>query len=222
MRQNYDDITTISYIGLLLCFAILMLGTPFLPDLPGTRWLVKLSYTAVLLFAIFSITHRRLLIATAAIFLIPGIIVDWMAIESELAYTLKWGSNIIFYGIAAGFIARHIFTTKRVDLNIIYGAICLYVLLGFMWSAAFTLLELLSPGSFTGLTHIDNTPYGVFFQLFYFSFITLTTLGYGNIAPLSVPANALASTEALVGQLYLTVLIARLVGMHIAERSMKR
>jgi hypothetical protein len=88
--------------------------------------------------------------------------------------------------------------------------------LGMIWAGLYSTLELLNPGSFS----MANVPTGPTSQQFgYFSFTTLTTLGYGDIAPLSGAARAFATLEAMVGQIYLTVLIARLVGAHIAQSS---
>ena len=86
---------------------------------------------------------------------------------------------------------------------------CVYLLLGVVWQDFYVLLDIVVPGSFNSslLTEKD---------FLYFSFITLSTLGYGDITPVIGPARALAYTEALIGQLYLTILVARLVGLYIA------
>jgi len=78
-----------------------------------------------------------------------------------------------------------------------------------VWQDLYVLVDTLIPGSFNS-TLLAGKDY------LYFSFITLSTLGYGDIAPVNGPAQALAYTEALVGQLYLTILVARLVGLYIA------
>jgi hypothetical protein len=110
----------------------------------------------------------------------------------------------------------------------IAAALCVYILLGLMWGLAYSLLEFLHPGTFsfssgplaapvaegTGLRDIgfilDERP-----SFSYFSFVTMTTLGYGEITPLTQPARSLCVLEAITGQFFLAVLIARLVGMHI-------
>jgi voltage-gated potassium channel Kch len=80
------------------------------------------------------------------------------------------------------------------------------------------LLEELQPGSFVGLSAVPPNDYVArYMEVRYFSFITLTTVGYGDIVPHSSATRSLAALEAIVGQIYLTVLIARLVGLHIVH-----
>lgn len=97
------------------------------------------------------------------------------------------------------------------------GAICVYFMIGLLWALIFSTLELLQPGSFqmpqgqgTELSHFS-----------YYSYVTLTTLGYGDITPISPPARSLALLEAIMGPLYIAVLIARLVGIHIVQSGEK-
>ncbi len=81
------------------------------------------------------------------------------------------------------------------------------------WAFVFSVLECIHPGSFS----IGEGQIGVGLLLFiYYSFVTITTLGYGDITPLTAPANSISLLEAVIGQIYLVVLVARLVGMHIA------
>ena len=98
----------------------------------------------------------------------------------------------------------------------IYGALCVYLLIGLTWGFMFLTLEGFQPGSFqfgqARSSGIEKDPA----TLVYFSFVTLSTVGYGDITPLSPPARSFAFMEAIIGQIYLAVLVARLVGLHIA------
>jgi len=96
------------------------------------------------------------------------------------------------------------------------GSLVVYLLLGILWSMAYTAVELNQPGSFYGLSGGGHDELSR--ELFYYSYVTLTTLGYGDIGPVSPAARSLASMEAIVGQLYLVVLVASLVGMFLADR----
>jgi Na+/H+-dicarboxylate symporter len=97
----------------------------------------------------------------------------------------------------------------------IQGAIAVYLLLGFAWAHVYALIEYLSPGAFTGAVSAS----GRFTSWMYFSFVTLATLGYGDIAPLHPIARSLATAEAITGQLYLAILIARLVSQELHHRT---
>jgi hypothetical protein len=107
----------------------------------------------------------------------------------------------------------------RISADKIYGAICVYLLVGFAWAFGYAIMELMDPGSFSGVVDTDRADVGRVLQMRYFSFATLTTLGYGDIVPRSPAARTLATLEAMMGQVYLAVLIARLVGLHIVHSS---
>jgi hypothetical protein len=117
-------------------------------------------------------------------------------------------------------ILKDVLRRGQISADKIYGAICVYLLIGFAWTFGYGIIELLNRGSFSGLAEIDaNDHVGRIMQLQYFSFATLTTLGFGDILPRAPVARTLATLEAVTGQIYLTVLIARLVGLHIVHAS---
>jgi hypothetical protein len=99
-------------------------------------------------------------------------------------------------------------TTRRIE-----GAIAVYLLLGFSWAQAYELVALWHPGAFTGAVDGKGS-----LQWTYYSFVTLTTMGYGDIMPVHPLARAGAVLEALTGQLYLTILLARLVSLELQSR----
>jgi hypothetical protein len=107
-------------------------------------------------------------------------------------------------------VLAYVLAAKRVTRDMIFGAISAYLLIGIAWTSAYALLEALQPGSFS----IDEaqTP-----DFYYYSFTTLTTLGYGDITPVTSRAKSMAVLEAVNGVLYIAVLIARLVGTQIAH-----
>lgn len=122
-----------------------------------------------------------------------------------------------FFLFIAVLMMRHIFFYRsNVNVDLIYGTISAYLLIGNAFAEMYVALALFDPGAFAGLDmtkgfdHLART-------LSYYSFVTLTTLGYGDVAPLKHYARVLAYVEAIVGQLYLTILVARLVGTYIAQ-----
>ena len=111
-------------------------------------------------------------------------------------------------------ILSFIFKEREVNANIIYASIVAYLLLAIMWIFIFKVIETLQPGSFFMPEHILDKEGNIFT---YYSFVTITTLGYGDITPVKDVARAFAALEAVIGQIYLVVLVARLVGLNIAQ-----
>jgi hypothetical protein len=112
-------------------------------------------------------------------------------------------------------VARAVFSAGRITYHRVIGAILLYLSIGFVFMALFTLVGALAPGSFTGLTVTDRL--FVPSDLVYFSFSTLTTVGYGDIVPVHPFARSLSNAEAIIGQLYPATLLARLVSLEIGS-----
>lgn len=139
----------------------------------------------------------------------PGI--NILAISSTLI-----GIYLLFSIVV---LAAFIFGAERVGREVIYVSIIIYLLISIIWAYFYATLEAFIPGSFS--MPFDTSQSDKFFWHMYFSHITITTLGYGDITPLNAKAAALASTEALIGQIYLVVIVAWLVGMHVSQRSRK-
>jgi hypothetical protein len=105
---------------------------------------------------------------------------------------------------------------KEISANRVIGAISLYFLFGGIWAITYAVLEMLVPGSFTGFS--ESASQGLSSEWLYFSFVTMTTLGYGDLTPLSATAQTLAYIQAVFGQFYIAILVAGLVSGYITER----
>jgi hypothetical protein len=133
---------------------------------------------------------------------------------------LTTGVRLVFFGSTTVLIVRHIVRAQKVTADTIAGAACAYVLTALTWGTMYELLESLRPGSFDIPPTLLLPPAGdPSFALVYFSFTTLTTVGYGDVHPLSIGAGGLAIGEAVVGQLYVAIMIARLVGLQLVQGS---
>lgn len=126
----------------------------------------------------------------------------------------------LFYAHTIYVLTVYIFMERRrVDADLIFGAISVYLMLGTMWAFIYYGIKLFQPDAFVGLEEFGPSNEDAFATFVYFSFTTLTTLGYGDISPAGERVAVIAYFEAVTGQVYLTVLVARLVGMHLAQRS---
>lgn len=133
--------------------------------------------------------------------------------------------SLAFLTLTTYQVLRDVLLSWQINTNRIVGAACVYVMLALTWAYAFQVVYLLHPESFafSETVWIDaDRPFSSVELLVYFSFVTLTTLGYGDITPMGSWARLLASSEALVGQLYLTILVARLVGLHLMDQHQSR
>jgi hypothetical protein len=134
----------------------------------------------------------------------------------ELKHSFSTAASVInaaFVAITIVALMRNMFRTRKVTSNMIVGGICIYLLIGILWTVLYALVLTWNP-------HAIALREGA--SLFYFSFTTLTTLGYGDITPASKLAQELAIMEAITGQIYLAIFIARLVGLHIAHELMRK
>jgi hypothetical protein len=128
--------------------------------------------------------------------------------SARISFFLSFILYIIFYFFVAVRLIKLIFNTERVRIGVFYAAIIVYLLIGIIGGYLFMLIENAAPGSLCNLTidHLNNPS-----EFFYFSFVTLSTLGYGDIFPVSAPAQALSMMLSISGPLYLTILVALLV-----------
>ncbi len=151
--------------------------------------------------------------------------VAWVTLEVVYVFSQVESLVIIVLLVAlvfvalVGFIAmRDVLYGGEVDQNRLMGAVCVYLLLGLAWAYVFTLIHIVSPTSFEGIAGPTTEAHAKTIQFLYYSFVTLTTLGYGEITPASPVAQTLAYMEAVSGQFYLTILVAALVGMLLSRR----
>lgn len=155
---------------------------------------------------------------------ITAVAVRWLSFASgsDSASAISTGLDLVLFSLCSVIILVSVLRAERVTVDKVIGAICVYFLIGLMWALLFSLLEILRPGAFHMPEHALPGGLGVvspnfdIVQAVYYSFTTITTLGFGDISPAIPAAQALSSLEAATGQLYLAVLIARLVSLNVA------
>ncbi|MCG6878171.1 MAG: potassium channel family protein [Deltaproteobacteria bacterium] len=182
-------------------------------------------FTIFLLTALYSVSGNRKTLLVGVILVAPIFFLGWSGFAKEKLFTalLIFVFGMAFFGFVATSILIHILAEESVTVDLIYGSACVYFLIGFFWSVGYGIIELIIPGSFSVsghvLTRADYVSHYGFLNdnLSYFSFVTLTTLGYGDIVPVSGPAKTFSTLEAILGQLYIALLVARLVGLHTAQ-----
>lgn len=187
--------------------------------MPVGRFGYSAFFSAVLIAGIRSAGARGPVLWGAIALGIPALAVQWASYysDSTLLIILNLGSVGAFLLYAGVAILRQIVRSAIVTLDTVLGGVVVYLLIGLQFLVLYSLTEFLQPGSFAGVEAIEVVGGQGIPDLLYFSFVTLTTLGYGDIRPVGEIARTLAFMQAVIGQLYLTVLIAWLVGVHISQ-----
>ena len=217
--ENYiQQFLDARFLILLILILSLLVLTPFLDEFIETRILMDVFLTAIFIFIIYSIRLKRSQAIIASVLVLPLIVATWsiyfVEIKSLSLLTRIFG--VLFFAYAAINILRIVAKSENVTSETIFAAIVAYLLIALMWAFLYMILERVSPGSFS---FPEKGFRGESMRFEYFSFITITTLGYGDITPVTDKATALALIEAVVGQIYLVVLVAWLVGMHVSQKS---
>jgi len=187
-----------------------------------------LAFAALLVAALVETVRSRHNVAWALILGLPAIVMRVVSAFTEDSSRV----NAVIVSLTALFIGFLIWNLLH-DLNKgdrstgerIFGALCAYVFIGLFFALIYTHMEYRQPGTFATSQAIfaeDAMQESNLFPIFtYFSFVTLTTLGYGDISPVAEHARTLAWLEALLGQLYLAVMVAGFVALHISENMKK-
>ena len=213
------------YRNLTIALALLFVSSPILGSIFGSGKIDSYLFAGVLLFALYQITRRQsdLLIGLAlGIPAVAGGIVNAVTPDTAAINAVPTFFGALFLGFFVWRIFRDIFRGQRITSEQIFGSVCAYLLIGLVFASLYGLLFLVNPGSFAFsdalVEHLtieqERQNFGVFT---YFSFVTMTSLGYGDVAPISDMARTLAWVQAVLGQLYLAITIAALVGTHIAR-----
>jgi len=213
------------YGSLLLTLACLIIFQPFVVTAVG-KFLLEMLFIAALFAGLRAIEIKRGLLRFEVVLLVTSLVLGFAG--SLLNYTFLFGLGLVgeslFLSIVAIAILFDLFQSKKVSGDTMAGAVCVYLLIALIFSYLYVLVEICSPGSFSftqGQARMHLWLSKEFYSFFYFSLITMTTVGYGDVTPISKAARTCASLEAILGQVYLTILVARLVGMHLLHQQEK-
>ena len=182
----------------------------------GPFALIDVLFVAVLLAAVHACASRGrdffVFLALAGLALATR--AGWRAFGTEPWFVAKAAAGAGAILLAAILVLGQVFRDRRITADTIFASIAVYLLVGLLWAELFGLLLVFDPGAFElGQGDVGTREA----KLVAFSFVTLTTLGYGNVVPVGARADALATLEAIVGQMYVAVVVARLVGIQVSQ-----
>jgi hypothetical protein len=202
---------------LLISILVLFMVSPFVATFRHGVLFLNVVGAAILVTGSYALSERKQLFRTAIVLSAVATVGTCLPLTfpQHWAVLVSHSSTILLAAFFCVSILGYVLHSGRVTSDKIFAAICVYLLIGFVWTYAYAILDDMRPGSFADSTETGQTDYVT--QLRYFSFATLTTLGYGDVLPRSSTARTMAVLEAVMGQIYLAVLVARLVGLHIVH-----
>jgi voltage-gated potassium channel len=210
-----------STVQLLIALALLFFSFPLVEEVKGGDIIISILLSLVLLSAVVAVSDRKGVFLIALLLAIPAIAGRWINhFRPDLVpppVFLVAGLALIAFVVAN--LLRFVLRAPSVNTEVLCASISAYLMLGLLWTVAYWLVAQVNPNAFAFNTATGTKQTMAGFDAFYFSFITLSTVGYGDITPVSRIARWLAATEAMTGLLYMTVLIARLVSLYSSPKS---
>ena len=212
-----------NFFYLLIALLILLIGIPLADDLElASAPLVRGSaFSLLLIIGVWSLRGGAKVFRIGMTFAVLGVALNLLAANSD-SIALLYGSFLAMFGflfVAIAFTLRSVAVGDEISANRLIGAVCVYLLLGVIWAYAYSILALVSPDSFSGFSPWSDRAWDS--EWLYFSFVTMTTLGYGDILPVSATARSLAYLQAIFGQFYIAVLVAGLVSVYVSKKGEK-
>jgi len=205
-------------VTLLLCTIAFPLGSRLI----GTN-VMQVMITALLIASMYAVIERKWLFRTLLLVILPIILSNWFVDPNESHKYLNWLTALAtdaFLTTVLVVVFAHIVMSKRVTADLIFGSVAVYLLFGVVVALTFHFMNNVAPGSVIASVGVAETVADrrdEFSELLYFSFVTLTSVGYGDLTPLESPARSVAMLEGVIGQLYIAILVAKLVGVYTAQ-----
>jgi hypothetical protein len=205
---------TSRFIYIILAIMAVLLVNPFIRPLGKSGYFFATLLLAMIPLASFHALNKDRNRAVIILFICtPFVVLDGINMFFTNRYLMvvaySFGTILYFYIIIL--LVRNLLSQRVITANLIYCAISIYLLIGIMWAGIYVVLEGLSPDSFSGISETSD--------LLYFSFVPLTTVGFGDVAPLSILSKRLAVFESAMGGIYMAVIIALIVGRYMSLQS---
>ena len=200
---------------LLLALIGLILIMPYTHADIVSRVGLSILGSLVLIAGAYAIGRSRQMVVASFGLAILAIVLQWSALLSRVPvlFGLAGIAYIAFLGLTIGEVLRYLLRRGPVTADKLHGALAGYIMIAFLWAFLYAIVEVFAPGSFN-FPHTDSTDPHAFFRLLYFSFTTITTVGFGDITPVSDQARSLVMIEEFVGVFFVGILIARLAGLY--------
>ena len=204
----------------LIALVLIFVAAPFIEQIRGGDLIESVLITIVFLSAALAVGNRRRALVWAIVLVIPALAGKWVnhwradLIPPEVFL----GAGVLFTVFVVVHLLGFILRASRVNSEILCAGVTTYLMLGWLWAFAYTLAARAFPDSFVFTAGPTSFRSMEGFRSLYFSYATLTTVGYGDIIPVSNEARMLAMAEAMAGVFYVTLMIARLIALYHSNR----
>jgi voltage-gated potassium channel len=216
MSREREGLFNFSVKQFFYALLLMLFIAPFLGRLDSGMIIESLLMTGVFLSGVLAVGARRRSLFIAGLLVAPAILIKWVNLYRPdfLPQCIPPLLGMIFMAYITSHLLCFIIRSPQVDSEILYAAISAYLVIAVFWSLTYTLTATLDPEAFAfnGLNTDSQKMAGL--NALYFSFVTLATVGYGDISPVSAIARMLTTAEAVVGIFYMAIVVARLVAVY--------
>ena len=200
---------------LFLIFLISLFSiTPFIENSVFEQLYSTINYTLLLLSGLYAFSDVRNFLKFSAIFFLFAIVIDWIEFfhpEGRMVNTIRPLITALVLTLLLILTLRSILIARKISKNVIFGALCGYILIGYIGAFLNMAVSVIYPGSYNVAGELNGM------EALYYSFVTMTTLGYGEILPISDQARAITIILSILGPMYVAILIAMLVGKYASR-----
>ncbi|HEY4284250.1 MAG TPA: potassium channel family protein [Chthoniobacterales bacterium] len=208
-------------VQLLIALALLFFFFPFVEEVKDGDIIAAILLSLVLLCAVVAVADSKRVLVIAIALAVPAIAGRWISYfrPDLVPPPVFLISGLLLIAFVVANLLRFVLRAPSVNADVLCASLSAYLMLGIMWTIAYWLVDQLTPGGAFAFNTSGDRQSMRGFNAFYFSFITLSTVGYGDITPVSKVARMLAAMEAMTGLLYVAVLIARLVAIYSTPKT---
>ncbi|PCI92847.1 hypothetical protein COB11_06440 [Candidatus Aerophobetes bacterium] len=202
------------FLILLLSFLCLLVVYPLTAGHDSNAYLIRSFFSLLLVVSLYLFTYNRSWFIAAIVLFIPSIIFDWLGLVypgitfNFLAHLF----SLLYVALAICGFRCLIFSSLKITTDTVLGTICIYLLIGVFYFQIYSMIDLFSTDAFIGTFAANKEE-----ELLYYSYVSLTTLGFGEIVAKSLPAKFISILEAITGQLYIAIVIARIIAVYVKQ-----
>lgn len=208
-----------NFIYMLLALLIFLVALPILEELRflPSKIARPIAFTCLLAVGVWSLRDRIRIFRIGMALVVIGTAANVLSATNDapVFYYLSVETLSAFLMLSIWSALRQVVLGIEMTANRLFGAVCIYLMIGVLWALMYGALQMLDTDAFVGSLNNETGERGV--DWIYYSFVTLTTLGYGDILPISKTARTLAYSEAVIGVFYIALLVAALVGSYAAS-----